>query len=137
MTYNSLPHLIYLCSLRRRRTSSSCARTLRSRNGTRPRGSGVSGAPSCDCSAPWTRPTCPYSLGRRHSSTGQGCTQSCCSGTRSGRSWAPSIFPHHWHLHSHYPRHRQKWVPDTFRYDTGSLRKGRPWHLEKGMDMLI
>lgn len=52
LTYDSLLHPIYPCSLRLHRTSSSCGHTPHSHTGTRPLGSEVSGALSSGCSAP-------------------------------------------------------------------------------------
>lgn len=108
VTYDSLLHLIYPCSLRHRHTSSSCGHTLHSHTGTLPRGSEVSGAPSSCCIAPWTRLTCPCSQDRRRSSTGRGCTRSRCSGTHAGRRWGPSISPHRSRPRSHRRRRTRR-----------------------------
>lgn len=130
LTYDSLLHPIYPCSLRLHRTSSSCGHTPRSHTGTRPPGSEVSGAPSSGCSAPWTRPTCPCSLGRRRNSTGRGCTRSHCSGTRAGRRWEPSTSPHRWRPRSRRRHRTQRLVPHTSHCGNGNLWRGRPWHLQ-------
>lgn len=121
MTYDSLLHPIYPCSLRLHRTSSSCGRTRRSHTGTRPPGSEVSGALSSGCSAPWTRPTCPCSPGRRRSSTERGCTRSHCSGTRAGRRWEPCTSLHRWHPRSRRLHHTQRLGPRTSHCGTGNL----------------
>lgn len=131
LTYDSLLHLIYPCSRGRRHTSSSNGHTRRSRTGTRSPDSGVSGAPSSGCSAPWTRLTCPCSRGRRHSSTGRGCTPSRCSGIHAAHRWEPNISPHRWRPRSRRLRHTQRSVPHISRYDTGSLWRGRPCHLQE------
>lgn len=129
LTYDSWLRLICPCSRRLRRTSSSCGRTRRSRTGTPPPGTEASVAPSCGCSAPWTRPTCPCSRGRRRSSRGLGCTPSCCSGTRAGRRWVPSISPRRLRPRSRRRRRTQRWGPRTSRCGTGNLWRGTPWHL--------
>lgn len=128
-TYDSLSRLTYPCSRHLHRTSSSCGRIPRCRTGTRPRGSAASWAPFCGCSAPWTRPTCPCSPGRRRSSTAWECTLSRCSGTRAGRRSEPSISLHRCRRRSRRRRHKQRWAPHTSRYGTGNRWRGMLCHL--------
>lgn len=129
LTYDSLFHQIYPCSLRLRHISSSCGHTLRFHTETPQLGSEAFVVLSSGCSAPWIRLTCPYSPGRRHSSTGQGCTLSHCSGIRAAHRWELCTSPHRWRPHSHRRRRTPGRATNTCRYDTGSLWRDRPWRL--------
>lgn len=128
-TYDSLLHLIYPCSLRLHRTSSSSLRTPRSHTGTRPPDIEVSWVLFSGCSAPWTHQTCPCSLGHHHNSTRRGCTLSHCSEIRVGHRLELNTSLHRWRPHSHRRHHRQRSVPHTSHYGTGSHWRGTPCHL--------